>query len=55
MSNEPRIVCFSHDERKVLISVDGSKTGRHEWKNVEYENDGRGYAYVNGNKVFVFA
>lgn len=52
-----RIVCWSHDERRVLVSIDG---GKHQWIEVEYividgERSARGFINVKGEKICVFA
>ena len=57
-ADDVRVVCWSHDERRVLVSISGAK---HEWKPVEYVGNNpdttmnTGYVNVNGKRVCVFA
>lgn len=52
-----RVVCWSHDENRVLLAVDG----KHRWFTVEYrlapmeERSPRGYVTVKGYELCVFA
>ena len=56
-SIDVRVVCSSHDEQFVLVSIAG---GRHTWMPVEYrtlptETTPRGYIVVRGESICVFA
>jgi hypothetical protein len=55
-ATDVRIVCWSHDERKVLVSIKG---GKHTWMPVEFDNPAdtmsRGYILVDSERICVFA
>lgn len=54
-SEDVRIVCWSHDERRVLVATGGKQV----WMNVEFDVPGdtmsRGYITIKGKRICVFA